>query len=379
MGAVIGIAVLAVVGFVGFRWVFGERKHIDEADADEGSQPPDRQSQPIQVELRRQSSGCLPSGCLPVMVGLLVLLLGAIFFRAGRVRLPPGRTSIRPVDRSPLYQLDRLRLVQVMRTMRPASAIASAVVVMAAAGCGAAQTVTQTRTVIVTASTTRRAVTRTHASPNSTTHSMAGSATGTRTATYDTSGCPSGEFDALPTQGGGCWPDSVEGVPPQALPNPSSCPAGRAPSDGGCAPARQVSTATAAACPPGEARGLGVGASQACFPSPNECIPIPANMDHLNNPGCPVNEISRGQAVYEQGCYGLNDNGTVQWSSLCPEPPTSNDPPASTFGLPCELLVDESGNGNGPYVPFFSGTTMATYAPDVYGQTYWTPACYLGK
>ena len=94
---------------------------------------------------------------------------------------------------------------------------------------------------------------------------------------------------------------------------------------------------------------------------------------------CPNGEFTRGQAVFLQGCYGQSTNGAVIWTSQCPQPPSSNDPPTSTFGLPCEQLLNESSDSYiGPYVPFYSGAKQATYAPNSTGAfNFWTPACYL--
>jgi hypothetical protein len=92
----------------------------------------------------------------------------------------------------------------------------------------------------------------------------------------------------------------------------------------------------------------------------------------VSNHQCPDGEITRGQGIFLQQCDGQQLNGLVQWTGCA-----SASSPISTFGLPCELLVNDSATSyTGPYTPFFSGAKQATYAPNETGAfTFWTSAC----
>jgi len=182
-------------------------------------------------------------------------------------------------------------------------------------------------------------------------------ATTTTTSTTRQLSCPTGEVPNA---------EGVVCVRTATSTSPPACPGGKAFGDGECAPA---SMPDPSACPSSSAYNSGqcAGGTPAAgngqsYPSPNACIPKPAADTDPNHEKCPAGEITRGQAVQDQGCVGVADHGAIYW------PPACDAGPVATFGLPCEDLIPIRGG----YVAFYAGARAAS---DVTGTNLWTPAC----
>ena len=226
-------------------------------------------------------------------------------------------------------------------------------VVVLLAGCGTqAQSTNNTPASTSRTATTNTTTTRPAAPP--------GTAAATPTTTASTArqpSCPPGEVPNA---------EGVVCVSTATSTSPPACPGGKTFGDGECAPAYVTDPS---ACPSSSAYNSGkcAGGTPAAgngqsYPSPNACIPKPAGDTDPNHDKCPAGEITRGQAVRDQGCVGVADHGAIYW------PPACDVGPVATYGLPCEDLIPVGGG----YVAFYAGARAAT---DVTGTNLWTPAC----
>ena len=231
--------------------------------------------------------------------------------------------------------------------------VAASVIVLT--GCGAG---TSTVTVTSTASTGSQ----TRAAPStvvstSTSQPAATATTATTASTARPLSCPPGEVPNA---------EGVVCVRTATSTSPPACPGGKTFGDGECAPAYMTDPS---ACPSSRAYNSGqcaggtpAGGNGQSYPSPNACIPKPAGDTDPNHDECPAGEITRGQAVRDQGCVGVADHGAIYWTPAC------DVGPVATYGLPCEDLIPVGGG----YVAFYAGVRAAT---DVTGTNLWTPAC----
>src|SRR5947209_2360435 len=74
-------------------------------------------------------------------------------------------------------------------------------------------------------------------------------------------------------------------------------------------------------------------------PDAAQCIPLPADDTDPSHDGCPAGQITRLQAVTDQGCFGHGGNtpDSAYWEPACSNYQLQSVP-IVLYGLPCELI-----------------------------------------
>jgi hypothetical protein len=227
----------------------------------------------------------------------------------------------------------------------------------AIAGCGGQArtvTVTTSQTTSTTSSSTTSATTSappsTASVPTTATTSTASSSVPSWVVAART-GCPPGEMLLTTMSNGQPAPYGNDGC---AVSSSGEC----ASSEPTCDPANAPGGTTTQATPPTTTATTTAAPEPTAAPDATQCISLPEGDTNPNHVGCPAGQITRLQAVADQGCYGQGSNPVgAYWTSVCDDD-LLNSVPIALYGLPCEL-IQTGANYSGPA-----------------GGDIWSPACF---